>query len=171
MRWLGKIRHPCSELELSRMGSTAEVYIQADIPWLDSQDGQTNSGIFIHSLTHKHNHTRVWTQKEFRRNTLGPNDKALQELFDLRWRNNSRNERSALHSFPDVFGPSRLEDDISAVGGVLLRQEWDKKGPEQSGGPVWERHEKGTAPGSRTAKNNAICTRQSTKSILLDPLS
>lgn len=61
---------------------------------------------------------------------------------------NSRNGRSGLRSFPGVFGPSRFEDDISAVGGVLLRQKWDKKGPEQSGRPVWERHEKGTAPGS-----------------------
>lgn len=64
------------------MGSTTEVYIQADTAWLDSRDGQTNCGIFIHSLTHKQTQSHTWTQKEFRRNTSGPNDEALQELFD-----------------------------------------------------------------------------------------
>lgn len=33
---IGKDGHPCSVLELSRMGSTTEVNIQADTAWLDS---------------------------------------------------------------------------------------------------------------------------------------
>lgn len=57
----------------------------------------------------------------------------------------SRNGRSGLRPLPGVFGSSRFENDISAVGGVLLRQKRDKKGPEKSGGPVWERHGRGTA--------------------------
>jgi len=47
-----------------------------------------------------------------------------------------------LRSFPGVFESFRFEDDISAVGCVLLRQKRDKKGPEESVGPVWETHEK-----------------------------
>lgn len=41
MEWRGDdwerwVRHPCSVLELSRMGGTTEVNIQADTAWLDS---------------------------------------------------------------------------------------------------------------------------------------
>lgn len=52
----------------------------------------------------------------------------------------TKNTTSHLSSFSGVFGSSWFQDDISAVGGVLLRQKWDKKGPEESGGPVWEKH-------------------------------
>lgn len=48
-----------------------------------------------------------------------------------------RNCTSQLSPFSGVFGSSWFQDDISAVVGVLLRQKRDKKGPEESGGPVW----------------------------------
>lgn len=90
-------------------------------------------------------------QKDLRRSISGPNE-AQQEtglMEGCDYEKNIRKGRSGLCSFPGVFGSFRFEDNISAVGGVLFRQKRDKKGPEESGGPVWERHEKATAPGSR----------------------
>lgn len=143
-RWSGKMGKAfmlCAQT-VHRMGSNADVHIQADTAWLDKV-AQTNSDIhvYIHSihsftLTNKNNPTCA-------RKSCGASswDQMMKHCKrqDL-WRD--RKGRSGLRFFPGVFESFRFEDDISAVGGVLLRQKRDKKGPEESGGPVWETHEK-----------------------------
>lgn len=156
-RWWGRwVRHPCSVLELSTgwaatLMSTYRPTLHGLIAKLLKQ---TPAFIRSFTLTHKNNPTCV--PERVAEEHLGTEwwSTARDRTYGgVRLWKNSRKGRSGLRSFPGVFGSFRFQDDISAVGGVLLRQKRDKKGPEESGGPVWERHEKATAPGSRKGRN------------------